>query len=172
MIEKKYGINRTSRYSKVNWIQKYLNKNINCKMQSNNATDEKVILLINPLLIEAAITPRTRAIQPVHLYGQPAAMNEIMAIAARRNLLVIEDAAQAHGASAAWGRPGQITEAATFSFYPGKNLGAWHWPPRVEHPQLPMKNLLANMPLPDNRSIQWPIFRLQRLRGLTWGKVR
>jgi translation initiation factor IF-2 len=52
MIEKKYGINRTSRYSKVNWIQKYLNKNINCKMQSNNATDEKVILLINPLVIE------------------------------------------------------------------------------------------------------------------------
>jgi translation initiation factor IF-2 len=52
MIEKKYEINRTSRYSKVNWIQKYLNKNINCKMQSNNATDEKVILLINPLVIE------------------------------------------------------------------------------------------------------------------------
>ena len=52
MIEKKYGINKTSRYSKVNWIQKYLNKNINCKMQSNNATDEKVILLINPLVIE------------------------------------------------------------------------------------------------------------------------
>jgi translation initiation factor IF-2 len=52
MIEKKYGINKTSRYSKVTWIQKYLNKNINCKMQSNNATDEKVILLINPLVIE------------------------------------------------------------------------------------------------------------------------
>jgi translation initiation factor IF-2 len=52
MIEKKYGINRTSRYSKVNWIEKYLTKSLHCKMQSNNATDEKVILLINPLVIE------------------------------------------------------------------------------------------------------------------------
>jgi dTDP-4-amino-4,6-dideoxygalactose transaminase len=59
---------------------------------------------INPRSIEAAITSRTRAIQPVHLYGQPAAMNEIMAIAARHNLLVIEDAAQAHLASLG-GRP-------------------------------------------------------------------
>ena len=52
MIEKKYGINRTSRYSKVNWIKKYLTQSLHCKMQSNNATDEKVILLINPLVIE------------------------------------------------------------------------------------------------------------------------
>ena len=52
MIEKKYGINRTSRYCKVNWIKKYLTQSLHCKMQSNNATDEKVILLINPLVIE------------------------------------------------------------------------------------------------------------------------
>jgi perosamine synthetase len=77
---------------------------------------------INPLLIEAAITPRTRAIQPVHLYGQPAAMNEIMAIAARHGLLVIEDAAQAHMASLE-GRPvGSFGIAGAFSFYPTKNM--------------------------------------------------
>jgi len=77
---------------------------------------------INPLLIEAAITPRTRAIQPVHLYGQPAAMNEIMAIAARHNLLVIEDAAQAHMATLE-GRPvGSFGIAGVFSFYPTKNM--------------------------------------------------
>jgi perosamine synthetase len=77
---------------------------------------------IDPLLIETAITPRTRAIQPVHLYGQPAAMNEIMAIAARHNLLVIEDAAQAHMASLE-GRPvGSFGIAGVFSFYPTKNM--------------------------------------------------
>jgi dTDP-4-amino-4,6-dideoxygalactose transaminase len=75
--------------------------------------------------IEAKITPRTRAIMPVHLYGQPADMDPIMEIAARRNLLVIEDAAQAHGA-AYKGRPvGTIGDVAGFSFYPGKNLGAY-----------------------------------------------
>lgn len=77
---------------------------------------------IDPLSIEAAITPRTRAIQPVHLYGQPAAMLEIMAIAARHNLLVIEDAAQAHMASLD-GRPvGSFGIAGVFSFYPTKNM--------------------------------------------------
>ena len=77
---------------------------------------------IDPWSIEAAITPRTRAIQPVHLYGQPAAMNEIMAIAARHNLLVIEDAAQAHMASIG-GRPvGSFGIAGVFSFYPTKNM--------------------------------------------------
>jgi dTDP-4-amino-4,6-dideoxygalactose transaminase len=75
--------------------------------------------------IEAKITPRTRAIMPVHLYGQPADMDPIMEIAARRNLLVIEDAAQAHGAEYK-GRPvGTIGDVAGFSFYPGKNLGAY-----------------------------------------------
>jgi dTDP-4-amino-4,6-dideoxygalactose transaminase len=77
---------------------------------------------IDPLAIEAAITPRTRAIQPVHLYGQPAAMEEIMAIAARHNLLVIEDAAQAHMASLNGTPVGSFGIAGVFSFYPTKNM--------------------------------------------------
>ena len=80
---------------------------------------------IDPQLIEAAITPRTRAIIPVHLYGQPADMTRIMAIAARHDLLVIEDCAQAHYASWRGRRVGTFGAAATFSFYPGKNLGAY-----------------------------------------------
>src|SRR4051794_30687898 len=75
--------------------------------------------------LEAAITPRTKAIVPVHLYGQTADMDPIMAIARRHNLVVIEDACQAHGA-AYNGRPiGSLADAACFSFYPGKNLGAY-----------------------------------------------
>ena len=75
--------------------------------------------------IEAAITPRTKAILVVHLYGQPADMDPIMEIARRRGLVVIEDAAQAHGAKYK-GRPvGSIGDMACFSFYPGKNLGAY-----------------------------------------------
>jgi dTDP-4-amino-4,6-dideoxygalactose transaminase len=75
--------------------------------------------------LEAAITPRTRAIVPVHLYGQPADMDPIIAIARRHNLVVIEDACQAHGAVYK-GRPvGSLADAACFSFYPGKNLGAY-----------------------------------------------
>ena len=77
---------------------------------------------IDPLAIEAAISPRTRAIQPVHLYGQPAAMIEIMAIAARHNLLVIEDAAQAHMASLEGKPVGSFGVAGVFSFYPTKNM--------------------------------------------------
>jgi len=80
---------------------------------------------INPAAIEAAITPRTKAILPVHLYGQPADMDPIMDIARRHGLVVIEDAAQAHGAKYK-GRPvGSIGDMACFSFYPGKNLGAY-----------------------------------------------
>jgi dTDP-4-amino-4,6-dideoxygalactose transaminase len=75
--------------------------------------------------IEAKIGPRTRAIMPVHLYGQPADMDPIMEIAARRNLIVIEDAAQAHGAEYKGRRVGSIGHIAGFSFYPGKNLGAY-----------------------------------------------
>jgi dTDP-4-amino-4,6-dideoxygalactose transaminase len=79
---------------------------------------------INPLLIEAAITPSTKAIMAVHLYGQPADMDAINAIAREHRLIVIEDAAQAHGALYK-GRPvGTLGDAAGFSFYPGKNLGA------------------------------------------------
>lgn len=79
---------------------------------------------LNPKLIERAITPRTKAIMPVHLYGTPAAMEEICAIAATHGLKVIEDAAQAHGARHRGRRVGSLGDAAGFSFYPGKNLGA------------------------------------------------
>jgi dTDP-4-amino-4,6-dideoxygalactose transaminase len=80
---------------------------------------------IDPAAIEAAVTSRTRAIMPVHLYGQPADMGAIMAIAKKRNLLVIEDAAQAHGAKYDGKPAGSWGHAAAFSFYPGKNLGAY-----------------------------------------------
>lgn len=80
---------------------------------------------IDPLLIEAAITPRTKAIIAVHLYGQPADMDPINAIAVRHGLKVIEDAAQAHGAQYKGKRTGGLGHAAGFSFYPGKNLGAF-----------------------------------------------
>ena len=76
-------------------------------------------------LIEAAITPRTKAIIPVHLYGRPADMAPIMSIAAKYGLKVIEDAAQAHGAKYHGLRAGNLGDAAAFSFYPGKNLGAF-----------------------------------------------
>ncbi|MCL5742482.1 MAG: DegT/DnrJ/EryC1/StrS family aminotransferase [Acidobacteria bacterium] len=75
--------------------------------------------------IEAAITGRTKAIIPVHLYGQPADMDPILAIARRHNLVVIEDAAQAHGAEYKGRRVGGIGDMGCFSFYPGKNLGAY-----------------------------------------------
>jgi perosamine synthetase len=77
---------------------------------------------INPIAIEAAITPRTRAIQLVHLYGQPAAMKEIMAISVHHNLMVIEDAAQAHMASFEGTPVGAFGIAGIFSFYPTKNM--------------------------------------------------
>lgn len=80
---------------------------------------------IDPSKIEAAITPRTKAILPVHLYGQPADMDSIMEIARRHNLIVIEDAAQAHGAKYKGQPVGSIGHMACFSFYPGKNLGAY-----------------------------------------------
>ena len=82
-------------------------------------------LLLSPAVVEAALTLRTRALVPVHLYGQPADMAALGAIAMKRGLLVVEDAAQAHGASFG-GRPaGSLGDAAGFSFYPGKNLGAY-----------------------------------------------
>jgi dTDP-4-amino-4,6-dideoxygalactose transaminase len=74
--------------------------------------------------IEAHITPRTKAILPVHLYGLPVDMDKIMEIANRRNLIVIEDACQAHGAYFKGRRAGSMGHAAAFSFYPAKNLGA------------------------------------------------
>jgi dTDP-4-amino-4,6-dideoxygalactose transaminase len=80
---------------------------------------------MDPSAIEAAITERTRAIIPVHLYGQPADMDPILEIARRRGLLVIEDAAQAHGAEYKGRRAGSLGDMGCFSFYPGKNLGAY-----------------------------------------------
>lgn len=79
---------------------------------------------IDSVRIEAAITPRTKAIITVHLYGQPADMDAINAIAKKYSLKVIEDAAQAHGARYKGKRVGGLGDAAGFSFYPGKNLGA------------------------------------------------
>ncbi len=75
--------------------------------------------------LEAAITPRTRAIMPVHLFGQPADMDPILEVARRHGLVVIEDACQAHGAYYKGKRVGSLGHAAAFSFYPGKNLGAY-----------------------------------------------
>ena len=80
---------------------------------------------IDPALVEQAITPRTKAIVPVHLYGRLADMDRIMAIARTHNLRVVEDAAQAHGAKLQGRQPGSWGDAACFSFYPGKNLGAY-----------------------------------------------
>jgi dTDP-4-amino-4,6-dideoxygalactose transaminase len=79
---------------------------------------------IDPAAIEAAITPRTVGIIPVHLYGQPADMDAIMAIAARYKLWVVEDCAQAHLARYNGRQIGTFGNAGTYSFYPGKNLGA------------------------------------------------
>jgi len=80
---------------------------------------------MDPAAVEAAITPHTKAILPVHLYGQAADMDPIMEVARRHGLIVIEDAAQAHGAKYK-GRPvGSIGDMGCFSFYPGKNLGAY-----------------------------------------------
>ena len=82
-------------------------------------------MLMDPDALEPAITPRTRAIVPVHLYGQPCDMDRILAVARRHGLRVVEDAAQAHGATWKGRRPGALGDAASFSFYPGKNLGAF-----------------------------------------------
>lgn len=79
---------------------------------------------INPALIEKSITDKTKAIIVVHLYGQPAEMDEILSIAKKHNLYVIEDCAQAHGALYKGEKIGQFGVLAAFSFYPGKNLGA------------------------------------------------
>ena len=79
---------------------------------------------LDPARVEAAITPRTRALIPVHLYGQPANLDELLAVARKHQLLVVEDAAQAHGARYNGRRIGAHGHAVAWSFYPGKNLGA------------------------------------------------
>jgi dTDP-3-amino-3,4,6-trideoxy-alpha-D-glucose transaminase len=80
---------------------------------------------LDPAAVEAALTPRTRAILPVHLFGRPAAMGALQEIARRHGVHLYEDAAQAHGAVADGRRVGSLARAATFSFYPVKNLGAF-----------------------------------------------
>jgi dTDP-4-amino-4,6-dideoxygalactose transaminase len=79
---------------------------------------------MDPARLEAAITPRTKAIIPVHLYGQCADMDPILAIAKKHGLVVVEDACQAHGAEYKGRRAGSMGDLGCFSFYPGKNLGA------------------------------------------------
>ncbi|MFI5372748.1 MAG: DegT/DnrJ/EryC1/StrS family aminotransferase, partial [Candidatus Eisenbacteria bacterium] len=86
---------------------------------------DPVSFTMDPAAVEAAITPRTKAIIPVHLYGQPADMDPIVAIARKHGLIVIEDAAQAHGSEYRGRRVGSLADMACFSFYPGKNLGAY-----------------------------------------------
>lgn len=86
---------------------------------------DPVSLTLDPSKIDAAITPRTKAILPVHLHGRPADMDPILAVARRHRIPVIEDAAQAHGAEYKGRRAGSIGELGCFSFYPGKNLGAY-----------------------------------------------
>jgi dTDP-4-amino-4,6-dideoxygalactose transaminase len=82
-------------------------------------------LTMDPAKLEAAISPRTKAIIPVHLYGQPADMDPVLAIAKKHGLVVIEDACQAHGSEYKGRRCGSMGQLGCFSFYPGKNLGAY-----------------------------------------------
>jgi dTDP-4-amino-4,6-dideoxygalactose transaminase len=86
---------------------------------------DPVTFTMNPARIEAAITPRTKAIIPVHLYGQTADMDPILAVARKHGIVIIEDACQAHGAEYKGRRAGGIGDMGCFSFYPGKNLGAY-----------------------------------------------
>ncbi len=86
---------------------------------------EALTYTMDPALLDDAITPRTKAVIPVHLFGQPADMDPIVEIAHSRGLVVIEDAAQAHGAEYKGRRVGSVGDAGCFSFYPGKNLGAF-----------------------------------------------
>ena len=86
---------------------------------------DPITYTMDPARLEEAITPRTKVILPVHLYGQMADMKPILAIARRHGLTVVEDAAQAHGADDHGRRAGNVGHAAAFSFYPGKNLGAY-----------------------------------------------
>jgi dTDP-4-amino-4,6-dideoxygalactose transaminase len=97
----------------------------NCGARTVMVEIDPDIYNIDPAKIEAAITPATKAIIVVHLYGQPADVDPVLEIARRHNLVVIEDACQAHGARYKGRRTGSLGHAAAFSFYPGKNLGAY-----------------------------------------------
>ncbi len=96
----------------------------NCGATPVPVEPQPLTCTLDPARIEAAITPRTRAIMPVHLYGMPADMSAILAVARRHGLSVVEDAAQAHGATFKGQKCGSLGDAAGFSFYPTKNLGA------------------------------------------------
>jgi dTDP-4-amino-4,6-dideoxygalactose transaminase len=85
---------------------------------------DPMTLTMDPAQVDGAVTPRTKVILPVHLYGQPADMAPLNTVAAKHGLVVIEDAAQAHGAEYRGRRVGSIGQLGCFSFYPGKNLGA------------------------------------------------
>jgi dTDP-4-amino-4,6-dideoxygalactose transaminase len=85
---------------------------------------EEKTCTLDPSRVEKALTPKTKALLPVHLYGHPADMDPLLEIAKKRNLWVIEDACQAHGALYKGKKVGSFGTAACFSFYPGKNLGA------------------------------------------------
>jgi dTDP-4-amino-4,6-dideoxygalactose transaminase len=97
----------------------------NCGAQPVFVDVDPTTYTLNPELLEAAITPRTKAIIPVHLYGQVADMDRLMDIATAHGLQVIEDACQAHGAEYKGRKAGSMGIAGCFSFYPGKNLGAY-----------------------------------------------
>jgi dTDP-4-amino-4,6-dideoxygalactose transaminase len=97
----------------------------NCGAQPVLVDIEPETYNLDPTLLESAITPATRAIIPVHLYGQPADMGAILSIAQKHDLRVVEDACQAHGARYKGRRAGSLGDAAAFSFYPSKNLGAY-----------------------------------------------
>jgi dTDP-4-amino-4,6-dideoxygalactose transaminase len=86
---------------------------------------DPVTFTMDPSALEGAITARTKLFVPVHLYGHPADMPAIVEVAARHGIPVLEDAAQAHGAEVGGRRAGTLGDAATFSFYPGKNMGAY-----------------------------------------------
>ena len=86
---------------------------------------EEQTQLMDISMVESAVTSKTKAIIPVHLFGQMVDMNSLMGIAKKHNILVIEDACQAHGASQNGKKAGSIGDLACFSFYPGKNLGAF-----------------------------------------------
>ena len=96
-----------------------------CKARPVFVDVDENTFTMNPAELKKVLTPRTKAIIPVHLFGQPADMDPILEFARANNLVVIEDAAQAHGAEYKGRRAGTMGHAGCFSFYPGKNLGAF-----------------------------------------------
>jgi dTDP-4-amino-4,6-dideoxygalactose transaminase len=98
---------------------------VNAGYRPTFADIDAATCLITPATVATALTPQTRAIMPVHLYGQMCDMRGLRALADAKGLALIEDAAQAHGARYDGAGPGALSHCACFSFYPGKNLGAW-----------------------------------------------